>query len=191
MLKNGIRRGQILETVLGCIESAGLTSLASLSPNATAVLLQMGYRRNYSLNRYLQNVISRLDTHGMIIFVNKGNKKFIKITDKGIKYLAVQKGRFEKINKKKKWDGKWRVVIFDIKEQNRKKRDMLRQNLVETGFLKLQNSVWITPYECEDFIFLLKTNLELGRNVIFMTVNKIEDDNHLKKKFGVKTDFWF
>ena len=80
-------------------------------------------------------------------------------------------------------DRKWRVVIFDIKEYRRKTRDKLRITLTSLGFIKLQNSVWVFPYECEDVMVMLKASYKIGNDVLYMTVDKIENDKWLKKKF--------
>jgi phenylacetic acid degradation operon negative regulatory protein len=46
---------------------------------------------------------------------------------------------------KRKWDGRWRLVLFDVPESCRRARDKLRMHLHNRGFGYLQNSVWITP----------------------------------------------
>ncbi|MEA3485079.1 MAG: CRISPR-associated endonuclease Cas2 [Candidatus Aerophobetes bacterium] len=48
---------------------------------------------------------------------------------------------------RKKWDGVWRMVIFDIKEEKRYRRDRLRKKLLELGLGKWQRSVYITPHD--------------------------------------------
>lgn len=41
-----------------------------------------------------------------------------------------------------KWDGCWRIVIFDIPERQRVVRDLFRRNLKNWGFKQVQKSVW-------------------------------------------------
>src|SRR3989344_2297817 len=54
--------------------------------------------------------------------------------------------------KKWRWDGKWRILIFDVPEKIRGKRDFLRRELIDFGFYPLQKSVWVYPYNLpEDF----------------------------------------
>lgn len=54
------------------------------------------------------------------------------------------------------WDGKWRMVIWDIPEKRRVTRDLLRYKLKWLGFKQLQKSVWVTKKNCtqalRDFI---------------------------------------
>jgi len=90
------------------------------------------------------------------------------------------------IPRKKLWDKKWRVVVFDVWESVRSKRDSLRYEIKNFGFIQLQRSVWIYPYECADFIELLKTNLSFGKNIRYLVVEKLDHDDKLKKHFRLK-----
>ncbi len=45
------------------------------------------------------------------------------------------------------WDGKWRMILFDIPEAKRSLRQLYRMKLADLGARMLQSSVWITPYE--------------------------------------------
>ncbi len=84
------------------------------------------------------------------------------------------------------WDGKWRVVIFDVWENARIKRNLLRNEIKYFGFIQLQRSVWIYPYECSDFIELLKTDLSFGKNIRYMTVESLDHDENLRRFFKIK-----
>ena len=39
------------------------------------------------------------------------------------------------------------MIIFDIPEKRRQDRDLLRDALVDMGYQKLQQSVWVCPYD--------------------------------------------
>ena len=84
---------------------------------------------------------------------------------------------------KQKWDERWRVVVFDVWENARAKRDSLRYEIKNFGFIQLQRSVWIYPFECADFIELLKTDLSFGKNIRYMVVQKLDHDDKLRKYF--------
>jgi phenylacetic acid degradation operon negative regulatory protein len=45
----------------------------------------------------------------------------------------------------RKWDGRWRLVLFDVPVTHNHDRKRLRRYLAQRGFGYLQNSVWITP----------------------------------------------
>ena len=85
----------------------------------------------------------------------------------------------------KKWDGKWRVVVFDIKERFRNIRNKVRSELQSFGFRKLQHSVWITPYDCDDLIALLKIDMRIAEDVEYMLVETLESEERFKIMFNL------
>ena len=90
-----------------------------------------------------------------------------------------------KFNKPRKWDKKWRVIIFDIPEKKKKVRDHLTSLFRQTGIKKLQDSVWIYPYDCEDIIALLKTDFGIGKDLLYLIVEELENDKYLREEFGL------
>lgn len=82
-----------------------------------------------------------------------------------------------------RWDKKWRIVIFDIPEKRRRTRDEVRRLLTSVGFYRLQNSVWVYPYDFEDIIGLLKTDLGIGKDVLYIIADEIENDKYLRQHF--------
>lgn len=85
----------------------------------------------------LSAALKRLREQGYIDLENYNNHLTAKLTDAG-KSEAV----LRKILTNEAWDGKWRVVIWDIPEKHRKARDILRSKLKTWGFKPWQKSVW-------------------------------------------------
>ncbi|QQG43429.1 MAG: hypothetical protein HYW45_00225 [Candidatus Daviesbacteria bacterium] len=99
---------------------------------------------DYPLNKSaLSNAIRRLRENGLIDFVDD-ETLVIKLTDKGKEKAVLTK----LLINEDKWDGKWRIVIFDIPEKRRVVRDLLRQKLKSWEFLPWQQSVWVTKKDC-------------------------------------------
>lgn len=90
-----------------------------------------------------------------------------------------------KIKKTKKWDREWRVVIFDIPEKFKKAREALRHKLKNLGFLKLQESVFILPYECEDEIDFIVEVFQIRPWVKFLRVKSFTNEEQMKIKFNL------
>ena len=78
------------------------------------------------------------------------------------------------------------MLIFDIREERKILREKVRNTLRCIGFEKLQKSVWVYPYDCEDLITLLKADFKVGKDILYIIADKIENDRWLKKKFGLK-----
>ena len=140
-----------------------------------------GARFNYQT----KTVLGRLAAKGLISFEERGDRRYARITEKGKQILELE---IQKVAhaKKRKWDHRWRVVIFDIPERRRSVRVRLRRFMEEYGFVRLQDSVWIYPYDCEDLIALAKSNLRIGADVLYMIVERLEHDKHLREHFALQ-----
>jgi len=90
-----------------------------------------------------------------------------------------------KIKQSGKWDGKWRVIIFDIPEYRKNIRDRLAKKLKEIGFKSIQKSIFVYPFKCKEEIEIIKAHLSLDSELIYMVVEKIENDKKLKKLFSL------
>jgi len=92
--------------------------------------------------------IKELEESNIIRYRNKGEWWNVELTKKGKK--QAQKIGFNKlkITKPKRWDRKWRVVIFDVPEKNKIIREALRKKMQKLGFRELQKSVFVYPYPC-------------------------------------------
>lgn len=111
-----------------------------------------------------------------LYLTQKGREKIIK--------LIIEKRNKGKV---KKWDGKWRGIIFDIPELNRRDRDFLRRELHHLDFRELQKSVWISPHNFEkELKTLLKLwKIDFSGDIRFILVDKIENDSDLKQEFNL------
>jgi len=170
--------------ILMTVATAGVLSIAVLAPNALQMLKPfLKKKKKYNFNYYLNKKTEKLIKDGLIKISTEDGEKFLSLTEKGERKLLYY-GLAEK--KKQKWDGKWRVVIFDVWENARQKRDLLRLEIKNFGFIQLQRSVWIYPFPCAEFIELLKTDLSFGKNIRYMVVEKLDHDEKLRKYFGLK-----
>jgi phenylacetic acid degradation operon negative regulatory protein len=64
--------------------------------------------------------------------------------------LHVLGGRDPQARWSRQWDGRWRLVLFDVPTAQNTHRARLRRYLRDKGFGYLQNSVWITPDSVEE-----------------------------------------
>lgn len=101
---------------------------------------------NYPLKKSaVSQALKRLREKGFIEFVSD-DKLVYRLTDSG-----KEKAILAKLNlKEAKWDGKWRLVIFDVPEKRRAARDLLRSKLKQWDFIKFQHSVWATKKSCTE-----------------------------------------
>ncbi|MFH1631658.1 MAG: CRISPR-associated endonuclease Cas2 [bacterium] len=114
----------------------------------------------------------------------KKDKYGIKITEKGRRCLVEYNIDTIKIHKIP-WDGKWRIVVYDIPEKHRHARFVLRDKLKQIGFIKLQKSVWICPYECQNEIDFICEVYSVSQYVNYIITEKIDADQALRTKFSL------
>ncbi|MEK7587033.1 MAG: CRISPR-associated endonuclease Cas2 [Patescibacteria group bacterium] len=183
-----MEKSQIKEGILGIISVAGLLAFAAVAPNAIQTLEHFGIvKRKYSQKYYINRTVKRLVDQGLVILQrNTQGILCAKLTPKGKEKIEEYRLKDFTIIKPKKWDKKYRVIIFDIKEWKRNIRDRLRRWLEHVGFIKLQNSVWVYPYECQEIIALLKSYFKIGNEILYLTVESIENDKWLKESFELK-----
>jgi len=182
-LRKEMRMTAVRRAVLGSVAAVGVISTTLITPNA--LLMLKPFLKQYERQKKYQTkkAISRLIAGGFLMMEKTSRGSFVVLTKKGKNYVAQWELRGYKVKKPKKWDKKWRVVIFDIPEKRKQLRGEVRTILTGIGFVRLQDSVWIYPYNCEEFVVLLKAELGLGRDVLYLIVDRVEDDRALRIHF--------
>ncbi len=182
------KRKKIKDAVL---LSAYLTvgiGLIVMAPNAVRLLKYVEKMIGPSprLKRRVSQKYSELIKQGILRRVEWQDSSRIELTEKGMK-IAEELAEREEVRPKeqRKWDQKWRVIMFDVWERRRKVRDELRETLREIGFIKVQNSAWAYPYPCEKLLIFLRTHLKLGHGILYIVADEIEHDEKLRKHFNL------
>lgn len=102
----------------------------------------------------LSAAIKRLREGGLVEKKIDQRKIILKLTELGREYLEDDSQQF-------RWDGKWRIVIFDIPENQRVVRNLFRRRLKNWGFRIWQQSVWITKRDVTKKLNMLIKDLKL------------------------------
>ena len=179
------RKGYIRQALLASVAIPGILLVAAAVPNVIQLIEKFAPNK-YKLKYRLKSTASRLVALGQIRFVERDGKKHMEITEKGRHAFELEKQKaLLRGRQKRRWDKRWRMIIFDIPERYRGTRDKLRILLRSLGFVRLQASVWVFPYDCEEVVTLLKAELGVGYSTLYTIVEKIEDDKKLKEHFNL------
>jgi len=180
------RTGQIQNAILTTLLVGGMIAIGAAPRLDLLKLLGARKRNPYRLKYQINDTLLRLVRKGLVTFVEKDGRKFARLTPAGTKQLELEQQKAAlRLQKNKRWDKRWRVIIFDIPERRRGVRGRLRAIMQECGFVRLQDSVWVYPHDCEELIVLLKAELKAGSSVLYMVVEKIENDLWLKNHFSL------
>lgn len=114
-----------------------------------------------SVDRRLRELAKR----GVLKFEDKDEEKGIALDQSFVKRLEKEDFGISKTKlnpNRSDWDGLWRLVIFDIPEENKKLRDTFRNKLKSLGFVMFQKSVWVTPFDVTSKVveFLEETRIK-------------------------------
>lgn len=178
-----VRRSKINSAIITTISVAGMLAVVAVAPNVLTLLGKtklIGQRK-----QKIQSSFNKLLSRGYLVLERDRGVVRVRLTKKG-EWFAARIGEGKLLPKKpKRWDGKWRMLIFDIPENRRRSRAQIRLTLADLGFYRLQDSVWVYPYDCEDFIAVLKIDMHLGKDALYVIADKIENDKKLKSQFGL------
>jgi len=112
----------------------------------------------------------RLEKNGL---VKKEQRKY-QLTFKGLK---IVKNFQVKAAREDIWDGRWRLVMFDIPEKKREERDWLRWQLLTWDYKPLQKSVFIGKHVIERDFYSECIERGLKDFIRLITIGEIDEEN--------------
>lgn len=107
----------------------------------------------------------------------------LQITKSGRKRLAKLDFHNLTIRPLRKWDGNWRLVIYDIPEKNRGARIALTNKLSELNFYQLQRSAWLHPFPCRNIIETITSRYGVEKYVSYIKTANIDKQELLIRRF--------
>lgn len=133
----------------------------------------------------LRQVLKRLYDQKLVEIYETGEGYTVKVTEKGRRRL-LKYNLDDLILTDKKWDKKWRIIIYDVDESKKTLRNVFQKMLRKLEFLQLQKSVYLTPYPCENEVEYLRQIYGIGREVVLLTITGLENEQAYKEYFGLK-----
>lgn len=204
ILKKQLKKTQLMDKLqdlpvnMGIVSLALLFGLAERGIMAISEILETGghsmgksYNRMAGLRDFwdyydeLKNlkensartILWRLQKKGLV----KKTKKQYQLTFQGFKIIKDIKTSdgIETL-----WDGKWRMIMFDIPEKKRKERDWLRYQLLYLDYQPIQKSVFIGKQPIKEDTWNDIAERNLSKCIRLITVGEIDDDEILYNFFN-------
>ena len=164
--------------------SAGDLFVGFLSSSmSTRLMYRVAHKR--AQDRYKnKSTLNDLETRGYVRqSIRNGYLTFL-ITKEGEGALQnLDMRAAQSIPHSGEWDGLWRIISYDFPERKRAQRNSLRYILKKSGFLKIQKSIWIFPYDSISLQTFLEDNSAIYRYIIFITSTNISLGEQYKKHF--------
>jgi len=95
---------------------------------------------------YRRGFLGRLHELEALRFIERrdvGLQRVFRLTESG--RLHALGGSDPESRWNRPWDGRWRLVVFDVPNEHTRLRNQFRDQLRKAGYGWLQNSVWISP----------------------------------------------
>ncbi|OGZ96600.1 MAG: CRISPR-associated endonuclease Cas2 [Candidatus Sungbacteria bacterium RIFCSPLOWO2_02_FULL_51_17] len=179
--------GGIQHKILILLASGAALGL-STSPKSFFKIITLVGKEWQSINRYnLRRAIAGLYENRLITVKERSGKEVtLTLTDTGRRRVLSYKFDEMTIARPEQWDKKWRIVLFDIPEHQKKIRDAFRHHLKRLSFFELQKSVFVHPYECKNEIDFLIEFYQARRHIRFVIAHSIDNELHLKEIFHIR-----
>jgi CRISPR-associated endonuclease Cas2 len=182
--------GKVIDSVLDVFAEILISTKWSYLPNpyfalGKSIKLLLKYKK--LKKKQISKAFHDLKERKIIDIIEEDDKAKIYLLEKGQYKVFTRSIKllldFKK--KKKKWDGRWFMVFFDVPENERIKRDSLRRYLKMLGFYPYQKSVYIFPFECKKEVILIKEIVEGAKYLKYIIAEEIEEENKVKKFFNL------
>jgi len=105
------------------------------------------------------------------------------LSENGRKRVLTYRLWYMKIDPPTVWDKKWRIVLYDIPEDERESRNALRDHLKRLGLRKLQQSAGITPFECKNEIEFITELLDIKKYVRYIVAEHVDNEAYWRQVF--------
>ncbi len=176
----------ITKDILYWLLITGAVSVAATSPYFLTNFLRHYKRFNKYQKKQLSSTFYKLKKKNLLNIEKRGRQIHISLTEQGRKKAGWLQIDYLEIPRPKKWDGKWRLVIFDIAEIKKSFREAFRGKLIDIGFKPLQRSIWLHPFDCEAEIQILREFFNLSEKELrFIVAEKIGNDSEWRKVFNL------
>ena len=177
-------KGELAKDILKNLAIGGVLAAGFALPNIVQLLDFFGGTES-SERRKIMRALDKMKKRKLVRIYEKDGFDVVEITESGKKKVFSYNLENIKIIRPKKWDGYWRVIIFDIPEKNKKARRALSFKLNDMEFFPLQKSVFVCPFECDKEIDFVAEFFGVRRYVKRILAKEIENEDVLKRFYNL------
>jgi DNA-binding transcriptional regulator PaaX len=170
------------EIILNILLGVGLLTTAVVAPNAVQLFkyfLPKNNRERWEIKKSLM----RLEKSGLVKKKTTNGDEYYSLTLLGNIRAKRYKLDSMKIEPQKKWDGMWRLVMFDVPEKKMMARRGINLVLKKLGCVQYQKSVFITPFPCEKEIDFVGECFDVREHIRVITARDVEGVEAIRKVY--------
>jgi hypothetical protein len=143
-------RSVVIDAILDTLVVGAIVSSVLVAPNVAQIFGKMYDKRmgRRTREREAKALLQYMKRQGVVRIVKRDGQFTIDITPKGMSRLERHRLQTLAIPQPSAWDGKWRIVMFDIPQEYDVARRAFARKLQALGFKLMQRSVWVHPFPC-------------------------------------------
>lgn len=126
----------------------------------------------------VRTVLSRMARKHWLTVRKSGRNAYYSLSPRGQRVVFESQDRIFHPPHDVDWNGHWCLVTYSIPEDVRHLRDRLRTRLAWMGFGSLGNGIWLSPYDVQDKVAGLATEMGLEGKLICFDANQVGDVDH-------------
>lgn len=181
MAKRVIRIGKNEREILQAVGFGAVVVGSLIIPGlsmALSPLLEKGKAGRQNAKRS----IKRLEDKDLLYLSGES----VELTKRGRDLLKRIQAEDITIVRPDKWDQIWRIVAYDIPDEDKAERDYFRTKLEGLGFAKVQESMFAFPYDCVQEIAVFAQSLGISPYVLYLTTDKLPRQKDYLEKFNLE-----
>ncbi|MEK7660176.1 MAG: hypothetical protein AAB343_03170 [Patescibacteria group bacterium] len=182
-----IIRQSTKEKILACLNAGFALSITHSAHKQQYILRTLPADLKHIDRRHITRSLRALEKEGLVrgLSTTDGSMR-IKLTRHAKERLGALELRRLSALRPTKWDRKWRLLIYDVPEDRKRGRDAIRYELRSIGFVELQHSVWLFPFDVTDILRLMRELYDLQYELIVLTADRFDGDDAYYKHFALK-----
>lgn len=186
---NKADKGRVIDGLMRFIVGGGSIATIMFAPGMATVLdkpTRMYFRKldKRQQARELKQIVYYMKQRGLIKPTTDDYMHGLIVTQKGTRRLAKAEYESLSIGSTSVWDRKWRIILFDIPEQQRVNRRLLITKLKALGFQQLQRSVWVHPLACRSEVELVASHIGITKYLSYIEATGIDNEAALITRFN-------
>lgn len=180
------RRGELTKDILRLVAAGVIVgSVGIVAPNAIQLIEYFQPRSRAERNK-IWKAIKYLEAREKLLLTEDSKR--------GISATLTEKGRAQlnedsiwdlRIDPPRRWDRKWRLIMFDLPVRHERARHPFRRKLEDFGLKLYQRSVFIYPHECYKEVRTVAEWYGVHRYVRYIVATEINDMRVFVRKFDL------
>lgn len=167
------RTSQLIAHALQALGQAGFSGVRVPGTSAAEAMDQVLAQQKLD-RQDIRKIVNELSRQHLAVMQPTHDGMLLQLTPKGLHRLQAGLIRSLTISTPAVWDGKWRMVMFDVPVRYNARRALFTKQLQRLGFSRLRDSTWVHPHPCFPQLGELVRHFQLQQFVTLAEISRLD-----------------